>query len=322
MLRESFCEGCPIKNTLCEARKEQEQLTSQELIFKRIDSFLQSLEIKMKNDYKTAYEILIVQNEDEKIKRKTKKKKKDDDNKNYSGIRRKLHCIRRYLIDNDNANIKGQEESEIMHGKGYLLEVLFCEWLRYLIQNSKYGSKLDILLAFPEIDFANLIPVGTQGGDILILYDKYPVALIDVTQSRTFRTIKKLEVGKFYLRNGVFIPIYNIALGLLRDQNNPDIVSNNQEKKDLCYNILTAVKKEFSYQKTVFPVNGFLFDEDVLAMADRVFRENFFQSILSSHQRSFHSQLMIHTGRRSVDKNLEAKSKFFIDKLVSQIRHL
>lgn len=324
MLRESFCEGCPIKNTLCEVRKEQEQITSQELIARRIDSFLQALEIKMKNDYKTAYKILIVQNEDEKPKRKTKKKKKDEDNKNYWGIRRKLRCIRRYLIDNENANIREKEKFEIMHGKGYLLEVLFCEWLRYLMRSSTYCSKLNILLAFPEIDFANLIPVGTQGGDILILYEKNPIALIDVTQSKVIKTMRKLEVGKFYLVGGsVFFPIYNIALGLLRDQDDPCSLHNNQESNHLCYNILTAVKKGFLYQGTVFPGEGdFLFSEDVLTTADRVFREKFVQSILTSHQISFNNGLMRHTGRRNTDQDLEIKSLFFIEKFVNHLRNL
>lgn len=322
MLRESFCEGCPIKNTLCEVRKEQEQLTSQELITRRIDSFLQALEIKMKKDYETAYELLIAQNEDKKPKKKIKKKKKDDDNKNFSGIRHKLHCIRKYLINN-NANIREQEESEIMHGKGYLLEVLFCEWLRYLIQNFTYGSKLDILLAFPEIDFANLIPVGTQGGDILILYEKNPIALIDVTQSKVFKKMKKLEVGKFYLiESGISIPIYNVALGLLRNQDNSGSLHNNQESNDLCYNILTVVKKGFLYQGTVPEEGDFLFSKDVLTAADQVFREKFVQSILSSHQISFDNRLMRHTGRKNTDQDLEAKSKFFIEKFVNPLRNL
>lgn len=289
MLREMFCAKCPERNSLCRLKDYPDVLSNRKLDKKRIQSFLTALKKRMTQDYYTAYLCFFSDFE--------KRKRREDDRENLPGIRKKIRYIEQYLFAGINMN--GQKNDTVTQGKGYLFEVLICEMIRYLLHKDGGNPRYDALLAFPQIDFANLLQDHNQGGDILILYERKPIALVDVTMQRVL-DVEKQGVGKFQ-QSDLIIPVYNVPLGLTDEETGQEI----------CRDFLNPVRLEVCFGSS--SMDGLLFSEEVLKTANEMFRNRFVQSILLSHKTSFDSELMSHTGDKKVNPVLQASSNLFIE---------
>lgn len=325
MQKEMFCARCPDGNSLCRLRRNSGEWGGQKPDQKpnqeRIQSFLTALEERMKQDYVIAYPLLFSDSRNgidegrtnKEIRKIEKRRNREDNNKNFPGIRKKINCIKEYLLAD--INIDRQEDNEVIddevtQGKGYLLEVLICEMIRYLLYKNKsnFVYDYDVRLAFPQIDFVHHLNDHNQGGDILFLScDESgkpinPIAIVDVTMQPVDKlNIKKLWVGKFQ-RGGLIIPVYNVPLGLTDKE---------KEASSLCRNFLNPVRLELC--SWLNAMDGFLFSEEVLKAAEEVFKERFLKSIMSWHETSFDNEAMRHTGKKNVNPDLQAKSEFFVE---------